>query len=222
MSDHCKDWAARKEIKLEPSTAYHPQTDSQSEIANKAILQGARACKIEGNEWLHKLSEIQLNLNSQDNTARQHSPFFSLLGSEANLGPSSFPYQINPYTPADECHLDTSHNLYSSKVQQAKLANKKRSVPTLLSAGQKVLLSKENINLLNTSRKLKPRSVGPFCIQHVNRKRNNYTLDLSTDNRLSLIHNTFHICKIKPYVENDSTNFPGRHEKQPDEVTEGR
>jgi len=58
MSDHFKDWAARKGIKLEPSTAYHPQMDGQSEIANKAILQAARACKVEGNEWLHKLSEI--------------------------------------------------------------------------------------------------------------------------------------------------------------------
>jgi len=41
MSDHFKDWAARKGIKLEPSTAYHPQTDSESEIANKEILQAA-------------------------------------------------------------------------------------------------------------------------------------------------------------------------------------
>jgi len=80
----------------------------------------------------------------------------------------------------------------------------------------------EKINLLNTSRKLKPRWVGPFRIQHVNWKRNNYTLDLSTDSRLSLIHNTFHICKIKPYIENDSTNFSSRHEEQPGEVTEGR
>jgi len=38
MSDHFKDWVARKGIKLEPSTAYHPQTDGQCEIANKAIL----------------------------------------------------------------------------------------------------------------------------------------------------------------------------------------
>jgi len=50
MSDHFKDWAARKGIKLEPSTAYHSQTDGQSESANKAILQGVRACKVEGNE----------------------------------------------------------------------------------------------------------------------------------------------------------------------------
>jgi len=124
MSDHFKDWAARKGIKLEPSTAYHPQTDGQSEIGNKTILQAARACKVEGNEWLHKLSEIQLKLNSRDNTARQHSPFFSLLGFEAKLGPSSFPYPITPYTPAEERHLDTSRNLYSSKIKQAKQANK--------------------------------------------------------------------------------------------------
>ena len=203
ISDHFKDWAARKGIKLEPPTAYHPQTDSQSEIANNAILQAVRACKVEGNEWLHKLSEIQLKLNSQNNIARQHSPFFSLLGFEAKLGPSSFPYPINPYTPAEERHLDTSRNLHSYNVKQAKQANKKPSVPPLLSAGQKVLLSTENINLFNTSRKLKPRWVGPFRIQHVNRKRNNYTFDLSTYSLLSLIHNTFHISKIKPYVEND-------------------
>jgi len=41
MSDHFKDWAARKGIKLEPYTTYHLLTDGQSEIANKAILQAA-------------------------------------------------------------------------------------------------------------------------------------------------------------------------------------
>ena len=41
MSDHFKDWAAIKGIKLEPSTPYHLQTDGESEIANNAILQAA-------------------------------------------------------------------------------------------------------------------------------------------------------------------------------------
>jgi len=157
LLDHFKDWAARKGIKLERSTAYHPRTDSQSEISNKAILQAARTCKVEGNEWLHKLSEIQPKVNSRDNTVRQHSPFVSLLGFEAKLGPSSFPYSTTPYTPTEERHLDTSRNLYSSKVKQAKQASKKRSLPPLLSVNQKVLLSTENLNLLNTSRKLKLR-----------------------------------------------------------------
>jgi len=141
MSDHFKEWAARKGIKLEPSTEYQPQTDGQSEIANKAILQAARECKVEGNKWLNKLSGIQLKLNSRDNTARQHCPFFSLLAFEAKPGPSFFPYLITPYTPAEECHLDTYRNLYSSKVKEPKEANKKLPIPPLLSAGQKVHLS---------------------------------------------------------------------------------
>jgi len=49
-SDHFQDWELRKRIKLEPSTMYHPQTEGQSEIANKRILQSAQACKVEGNE----------------------------------------------------------------------------------------------------------------------------------------------------------------------------
>jgi len=105
MSDHFKDWAARKEIKLEQSTAYHPQTDGQLEIVKKATLQAARAFKVEGNESLQKLSEIQLNLNSRANTTRQHSPFFSLPGFEAKLGSSSLPYLITSYTPAGNVSL---------------------------------------------------------------------------------------------------------------------
>jgi len=97
----------------------------------------------------------------------------------------------------------------------------KRPAVLLLASPITVLLSMENTNLLNTSRKLKPRWVGPFHIQYGNKKRNNYTLDLSTDSRLSLIHNSFHISNIKPYVEIDATNFPVRHEEQLGEVSEG-
>jgi len=41
MSDHVKNWAARKGINLEPSAGYHPHTGGQSEIANRAILKAA-------------------------------------------------------------------------------------------------------------------------------------------------------------------------------------
>jgi len=64
MSDHFKDWAGRKGIKLEPSTAHHPQADGQAEMVNKAIVFAMAACKVKGNEWLHKLPEIQLKVNS--------------------------------------------------------------------------------------------------------------------------------------------------------------
>ena len=166
---------------MELSTAYDPQTNGQSEFANKAILQAARVCKVEGNEWLHKPFKIQLKLNFRDNTTKQYSSFLSIIGFEPKLGPSYFPYLSTPYTPAEERYLDTSTNLYSSKFKDAKQAHKKRSVLLLLSASQKVLLSMKNINLLNTFRKLNPRWLGLFRIQYVKKKRNNYILDLSMD-----------------------------------------
>jgi hypothetical protein len=103
-SDHFKAWVVRKGVKLEPSTAYHLQTDRQSEIANKAILQATRACKVEGYECLYKLSKIQLKLNAWDNASRQYSPFITLLGFEAKLRPFSFPYPITPSIPAEDRH----------------------------------------------------------------------------------------------------------------------
>ena len=85
------DWAARKGIKLEPSTSYHLQADGQTEIVNKEILQVARACKAEGDEWLQKIPEIQLKLNSRYNAARMNCALFTLFGLDAKIGLLCFP-----------------------------------------------------------------------------------------------------------------------------------
>ena len=97
-----------KGIKLEPSTAYHPQTDGQSEIVNKEIMQVARACKGEGNKWLSKILEIQLRLNSRYNASCRNNLFITVLGFDAKLGRDTFPYPINKYQTATERHNTTS------------------------------------------------------------------------------------------------------------------
>ena len=50
MSSHFYSWAAGKGIELEPSTTYYSQTDGESEIVNKEIIQITKACEGEGNK----------------------------------------------------------------------------------------------------------------------------------------------------------------------------
>ena len=64
MSDHFQGWAALKGILLEPSTAFHQQTDGTTEIVNKEVVTIVRACELERDQCVKKLPELQLKLNS--------------------------------------------------------------------------------------------------------------------------------------------------------------
>ena len=69
--------------------------DGESEIVNEDIIQVARACKAEGNQWLSKIPEIQLRLNSCYNTSGRNNPFVIGLVFDAKLGLNTFPCCIN-------------------------------------------------------------------------------------------------------------------------------
>ena len=56
--------------------------------------------------------------------------------------------------------------------------------------------------------KIKPIWMEPFSILFTNYNRNDYRLDLSTHPSLNLICHTFHISKVKPYMNNNSTVLP--------------
>ena len=128
MSSHFLSWVASKAIKLEPSTACHPQMDGQSEIMNEEIIQVARACKAEGIELLSKIPEIQLRLNLRYNASRRNNPFVTVLGFDDYLGLDTFPYLINKYQTGTECHKATSQALSNAKTSEAKPANLHRTL----------------------------------------------------------------------------------------------
>ena len=197
MSSHFQSWAPSKKIKLESSTTYYLQTDIQSEIVNTEIIQGARPCKAEGNEWLSKIPEIQQRLNWRYNASRRNNPFVIVLDFNAKLGLDTFPYSVNKYQPATEYHNATSEALTSAKASQAKQTNLHRTPEPKHKVGDKVFLSTKNININNVSLKMEPLWIGPFTILSANYNRNNYSLDLSSDLSLNLIYHTFHISNVK-------------------------
>ena len=114
---------------------------------NKEIIQVARTCKAEGNEWLSKIPEIQLRLNLRYNGSRRNNPFVTVLYFDTKLGYNTFPYPINKYQPATESHDATTQALTSVKARRAKQANLHRTLEPKHKVGHTVSLSTKNINI---------------------------------------------------------------------------
>ena len=156
MSDHFQGWAASKGILLEPSTAYQQQTDGQTEIVNKEVVTIVRACELEGDQWVKKLPEIQLKLNSRYNSSRGSSPFHTVYGFTPRFGLAQMPYPVNKIVADTDRHAQVTHNLKIAKERQSFQANKRSNQPPRWKIGQKVMLSSQNINLRHVNKKMKP------------------------------------------------------------------
>ena len=222
MSDHFQAWAASKGILLEASTAYHQQTDGETEIVNKEVVAIVRACELEGDQRVKKLPEIQLKLNSRYNSSRGSSPCPTLYGFTPRFGQAQMPYPLNKIVADTDRHAQVIHNLKIAKERQSFQANKRRNQRPRWKIGQQVMLSSQNINLPNLNKKIKPRWLGAFPITQVNYNGNNYTRNLDSNFDLHHIHNTLHIGLLKPYPENIQQVFPERHYAEPGPVKDDR
>ncbi|WVZ79447.1 hypothetical protein U9M48_027023 [Paspalum notatum var. saurae] len=98
-------------VKLNPSTAYHPQSDGQTERINQC-LEMYLQCAIHTSPRQRKswLSLAELWYNSSFHTSRGCSPFKALFGYEPNLGisvavPSTTPPSVAELIQTRELHL---------------------------------------------------------------------------------------------------------------------
>jgi hypothetical protein len=73
-------------IKQQLSTAYHPQTDGQSEALNQIIKDYLRAyCADEPTAWVNLLPLAQFAYNNSMNAAMKTSPNNLLFGMDCNI-----------------------------------------------------------------------------------------------------------------------------------------
>jgi len=213
-----KQWWAAVGTKLGMSTAYHPQTDGQSERENRTAMQVMRSVIGDShNDWDEKLPMIQFAMNSAKQASTGKSPAMMMFGRElatpfdVKLGTSVV---TNPAVEEMRLRLERVWAEATKKMEQSQVRQKRNADEhrrqEMFAVGDKVLLSTEEIRLIGT-RELKrtvkflPKFIGPFTVSRVVNP-NAYTLDLPPSMQ---IHPTVNVSRLRRYVDGEQ-QFPDR------------
>lgn len=194
--------------KLALSTAFHPQTDGQTERTNRTLEDMLRAyINHRQNDWDLHLSAAEFACNSAPNASTGLSPFYVNYGQQPRVPSSSFQPQTDDVQATTEfltkmqnlTHMATDA-LTLAKSRQEQYANKSRR-DVQFAVGDLVLLSAANITLASQSsrpsKKLQSRYIGPYRITDIISPVA-YRLALPPDLR---IHPVFHVSLLKPYKD---------------------
>ena len=194
--------------KLAMSTAFHPQTDGQTERANRTLEDMLRAfTSYRQDDWDLQLTAAEFACNNAPNASTGMSPFKINAGRDP-LNPYGSLTKIPDHIPASHDFLEEISNatkiahdaLVIAKANQEKNANKSRR-DVQFEVDDQVLLSSAHINLASQakrpSKKLQHRFIGPYrIIQKVSPVA--YKLDIPQTLK---IHPVFHVSILRPYSD---------------------
>jgi hypothetical protein len=202
------------DIKLDSSTAFHPETDGQTERVNQVVEQYIRAfCNYEQNNWVALLAFAEFAYNNTVSSTTGLTPFFANYG----FHPRWLPPTVKSDTPdiiADQAerlnkleeHL--RQQMRYAQLAQAQQADKNRVAPPIINVGDYVWLSSRNIASPRPSKKLDHRNLGPFkVVKKVGSHA--YRLDLP---RAMDVHPVFHVNLLEKAAEDPLT---GQHPTLP-------
>jgi hypothetical protein len=186
------------------STAYHPQTDGQTERTNQEIEQFLRSFVDHRQEnWPEWLAVAEFTYNNKIQSATNASPFFVNTGRHPRMGVE--PRKAGKHPAAQEfaeqmqqTHEEAQASLKVNNEQMRKYADRKRSDAPEYKVGDSVLLSTKDLPLRERpSRKLAEKYIGPYKIKNII-NANAVELDLPLNMK---IHPVVNVSRIKKYVK---------------------
>jgi len=155
------------------STAFHPQTDGQTECLNQTIEAYLRA--FVGHEqynWIGLLPMAEFAYNNSLTMANGMSPFY------ANYGfhhVSSDPASSEPLNPASKLYTHWMHTVHKASAERLEAAHERmrrytdpqRTEPPKYHIGDLVILNGRNFKTRRPSRKLDHKNHGPFQVEKI-------------------------------------------------------
>jgi len=214
---------------LTMSTAYHPQTDGQTERANRTLEQTLRSfVSFRQDDWDQHLTTVELAVNNAQQASTGFSPFYLNYGQEVSLPldravsgllPSNNPSAVDRIRKLKADLVEAQSNIEKAQQRQSKYADQHRRDAKLV-IGDRVLLSTKHLKLVGADKrtpKFACQYLGPFKIKRVVND-NAYELDLPSAMR---IHPVLNVSRLKLYHDG-ATSFPSRplpNPRPPPEVT---
>ncbi|GJV61857.1 putative reverse transcriptase domain-containing protein, partial [Tanacetum coccineum] len=199
---------------LDISTAYHPQTDGQSEMTIQTLEDMMRACAIEfGRDWVNHLPLVEFSYNNSYHTSIKAAPFEALYGRKCRspvcwtkVGEAQIlgPELIQETT---EKIVQIKQRMQAARDRQKSYADLKRK-PMEFQVGDKVMLKVspwKRVVHFGKRGKLNPRYVGPFKVLE---KVGEVAYKLELPEELSRVHNTFHVSNLKKCYADEPLAVP--------------
>jgi len=197
------------------SSAFHPESDGQTERVNRTLETMLRHYVNERNDnWSTHLTVAEIAINNCQQSSTKFSPFYLNYGFNPR-----FPFLIQSTNkskelstvPAAEEIFKTIQqntqqaisNLKHAQQQQSNYANQHRR-DDQFRVGEQVYVSTANMNITSGVNKLNPKFIGPFPISKV---INPVAVKLKLPPHFK-IHDSFHVSKIKRAKSTEQ--FPDR------------
>ncbi|KAJ9551933.1 LOW QUALITY PROTEIN: hypothetical protein OSB04_015978 [Centaurea solstitialis] len=196
------------------STAYHPQTDGQSERTIQTLEDMLRACVLDfGGSWEDHLPLIEFAYNNSYHSSIEAAPYEILYGRKCRtprcwneVGEKQLAGPEIVQITSDKIN-QVQERLKMARDRQKSYADKRRK-DIEFQVGDRVMLKVspwKGVIRFGKKGKLSPRYIGPFRItERVGAVA--YKLDLPVE--LDGVHNTFHVSNLQKCLADPGTAIP--------------
>ena len=187
----------------EKNTAFHPQTDGQTERVNQSLEQYLRQyCNYELDNWNDLLPLAEYAYNNSATTATQMSPFFANYGFHPQ---TNLPVEKESKNPAfrNYAHwMESIHELCVKHLEETregmgKYYDRSRKDAPPYSAGDLVMLNGKKIRTWRAAKKLDAKLFGRFKVVRL-LGQGGQSVELELPQRWR-VHNILHTSLIEPY-----------------------
>ena len=185
------------------SSAYHPQSDGQTERINQVLKQYLHIFSNQWqDDWAEWLSVAEFAHNNHINSTTKKAPFEVIYGGLSRLGTES------PATTSKLVEVENIREVMKDIVEETRSALKLASDDMArfynrlvkdapeLEVGGKVWLDARNIKTKKPSKKLDCKWYGPFTI---NKKISQNAYKLQLPQSFKSVHPVFHISLLRPF-----------------------